>query len=109
MDFIDRRRQKRFPAQLKTRWHNIGTGLMTSIGLGGGFIETSEEPPYNIEFLIEIEFPQQLWVKLPAKIIYNLSSRGFGISFSNLTEEQTHTLEEILKYIQLKMEASLVQ
>jgi hypothetical protein len=79
---------------------------ISSIGTGGCFIDT--ENPFNTGevFTVEIEFPAGIWVPLPAESIYVLSSKGIGVSFNQLSEDERSMLEEILKYVQLKLQTT---
>lgn len=97
----ERRAIERVPVTVKVRWNDMphdANGWMLDLSTGGCFIEAEIEPQPDEQLEVAMLTPIGNWVQLPARVVYQLPDRGFGLRFKQLSRIEQSMLEMLLEY-----------
>lgn len=99
MEF-ERRKYKRVVVSFEVKFfgtQNYGARV-SDISLGGCYVETIAYVAVGEVLTLEIETPTGYWLKLRGKVKYVHPNVGFGVSFLQLSKDETDVLESIIEY-----------
>jgi hypothetical protein len=91
------------PASLPVEWGLTPKyeyhGKITSLSHGGCLIETDAiQPLYDKTIHIRVPLPEREWWEVHGHVLYYLRDTGFGVEFSNLTDEDSATLRRLMQH-----------
>lgn len=64
---------------------------------GGCFVTSIFEQQRGIEVLLEIDLPYEGWITVHAKTLYHRPDYGFGVRFTQMTDQTRVRLDRALK------------
>jgi hypothetical protein len=73
-------------------------GNITSLSHGGCFVQTTARATENQIVYLKCWLPSERWFALRGRVTYSLTKIGFGVSFTDLTDEQREMLALIVEY-----------
>ena len=99
----DRRRHDRVPGPFDGR--RVGV-LHTPVQIydlseGGCFINSMHEQRPGIAIVLEIELPDEGWIRVKCETLYDKSGFGFAVRFVDMTEGISKRLERGLERIRI--------
>ena len=95
----DRRHFPRRHMILEVRSEDLGQSDLhtTDISLGGCYIETMGHVIVGDQISFEIRLPVGNWILLKGVVVYHHQSMGFGLRYTDLTEEQRSVLTQLIE------------
>ena len=94
----ERRRQPRASVMLEIRWEDLSgqyNARITDISADGCYIESIGQVTVGQQIRFEIRLPTGSWVPFRGEVVNHQPNLGFGVRFSDLTEQQKKLLAEI--------------
>ena len=74
-------------------------GKITSLSHGGCLLQTEAvQPLYDKTIRIRVPLPDHDWWETKGRVLYYLREVGFGVEFSELTEEDAATLRRLMQH-----------
>ena len=94
----ERRKDERKPLILEVRSDDLGqAGLRTAdLSLGGCYIEAMGQVTVGSKINLEIRLQTGDWMPFHGEVVYHHPTVGFGLHFTDLTEEQKNQLALII-------------
>lgn len=91
------------PTSLPVEWGPTNkcqySGKVTSLSSGGCLIKTSAiQPLYGKTIFIRVPLPDQEWWEVQGTILYYVRDFGFGVEFTDLTDEDKSTLRLLMQH-----------
>lgn len=68
------------------------SGTVTSLSFLGCFIKTKGWATKDQKIFLRLWLPEERWLRLQGVVIYHLESIGFGLTFTELGEEEESAL-----------------
>ncbi|MDT7690609.1 MAG: PilZ domain [Acidobacteriota bacterium] len=98
-----RRQVVRVPTSLPVEWGLTPkyeyNGKITSLSHGGCLLQTiAIQPLFDKTIHIRVPLPDHEWWEMRGTVLYYLRDIGFGVEFSDLTDEDTSTLRQLMQY-----------
>lgn len=98
-----RRKVVRVPASLPVEWgltkkyqHD---GKITSLSGGGCLLQTSAiQPLFEKPIFIRVPLPDREWWEVRGSVLYYIHDVGFGVEFSDMTDEDHSTLRQLMQH-----------
>ena len=93
----------RVPASLPVEWgltekYEYG-GKITSLSHGGCLLQTGAiQPLFDKTIYIRVPLPDHEWWEVRGSALYYLRDVGFGVEFTDLTDEDAATLRRLMQY-----------
>jgi hypothetical protein len=99
-EYPERRRHERIRVSFFIDWgFDTDCGRqarITSLSLGGCFLQTPDEAQAGQSLYIRMSLPEEHL--LAAEVRYHMPAVGFGIMFTNLTPQEQAALETLIEY-----------
>lgn len=97
----ERRQEARVPVSLEARWVGIAgryTARVSDLSFHGCFFETigSAAPGETIGF--DVHLPTGRWLSLQGIVAFTDQHIGFGVSFTNLSQETHGFIARLVEY-----------
>jgi hypothetical protein len=96
------RNVKRIKADLHCSWGLTDAcprnGTITSMSIKGCFVKTTAVATDGQIIFINCWLPSRRWELLRGKVIYHIEKIGFGLSFTELSEEQKEMIAVLIEY-----------
>jgi hypothetical protein len=73
-------------------------GNITSISHGGCFVQTTARATEDQAVYLKCWLPSERWFALRGRVSYCLTKIGFGLNFTDLTDEQREMIALIIEY-----------
>ena len=74
-------------------------GKITSLSRGGCLLQTEAiQPLFGKTIHIRIPLPEREWWEVQGEVLYYLRDVGFGVEFSDLTDEDAATLRRLMQH-----------
>ncbi|MDQ3917232.1 MAG: PilZ domain-containing protein [Acidobacteriota bacterium] len=74
-------------------------GKITSLSPNGCLLQTeSIQPLYGKTIHLRIPLPEGDWCEVRGRALYYLRDTGFGVEFSDLTQEDSATLRRLMRH-----------
>ena len=74
-------------------------GKITSLSRGGCLLQTDAiQPLFGKTIYIRIPLPDHEWWEVHGEVLYYLRDVGFGVEFSDLSDEDASTLRQLMQY-----------
>jgi hypothetical protein len=98
-----RRKVARVPASLPVEWgltHRYEHhGKIISLSRGGCLLETAAvQPLFGKTIHVRVPLPEREWWEVRGRVLYYLRDTGFGVEFSDLTDEDAATLRRLMQH-----------
>ena len=93
----------RVPASLPVEWgltrkYEHG-GKIMSLSHGGCLLQTHAiQPLFDKTIYIRVPLPDREWWEVQGRALYYLRDVGFGVEFTDLTDEDTATLRRLMQH-----------
>ena len=93
----------RVPASLPVEWgltekYEYG-GKITSLSHGGCLLQTEAiQPLFGKTIYIRVPLPDREWWEVRGRALYYLRDVGFGVEFTDLTDEDAATLRALMRH-----------
>ncbi|MDQ1612232.1 MAG: PilZ domain [Pyrinomonadaceae bacterium] len=98
----NRRDAERVKTALRCHWglseDSPRNGNITSLSHGGCFVQTTANAAEEQLIYLSCWLPSQRWLALRGRVTYHLSKVGFGLTFTDLTDEQREMLALLIEY-----------
>ena len=95
----EKRRADRIAVVLEATWDG-GSGLrearVSDIAPGGCFVDTIGQAALGEVVHINVRLPSGDWLTLSGIVVHLNLHMGFGISFTNLSEEQRQSINQLI-------------
>ena len=76
-------------------------GKITSLSRGGCLLQTEAiQPLFGKTIYIRIPLPEREWWEVRGEVLYYLRDVGFGVEFSDLTDQDSATLRALMRHHQ---------
>jgi hypothetical protein len=98
-----RRRVVRVTSSLPVEWgltekYEHG-GKITSLSHGGCLLQTvAIQPLHGKTIYIRVPLPDRDWLEVRGRALYYLREVGFGVEFTDLTDEDAATLRALMRH-----------
>ena len=91
------------PASLPVEWgltkKYAHGGKITSLSHGGCLLQTEAiQPLFDKTIYIRVPLPDREWWEVRGRALYYLRDVGFGVEFTDLTEEDAATLRRLMQH-----------
>ena len=99
MTFDTARRFERVDIPLEVRMKNVSSKNIVrtnDISMGGCYIQTIESAAVGEHVDFEMEMPTGGWLPLRGEVIYQHPNIGFGIRFTDLSEQAQNKLARLI-------------
>ncbi len=100
IDYPERRRHARVKLSLYIDWgfdeDCTRTARITSLSVGGCFVQTDEEATSGQPLFVCIELPEKRLLR--GEVRYHMPGVGFGVMFRDLTIEDQLKLEDLVEH-----------
>jgi hypothetical protein len=74
-------------------------GKITSLSHGGCLLQTHAiQPLFDKTIYIRVPLPDREWWEVRGRALYYLRDVGFGVEFSDLSDEDASTLRQLMQY-----------
>ena len=74
-------------------------GKITSLSRGGCLLQTEAiQPLFGKTIHIRIPLPEHEWWEVRGEVLYYLRDVGFGVEFSDLTDQDAATLRALMRH-----------
>ena len=98
-----RRKLVRVPVALPVEWGLTNKyeyhGKITSLSHRGCLLQTvAVQPLFDKTIRIRFPLPDQDWWETQGRVLYYLRDVGFGVEFSDLTDEDDATLRRLMQH-----------
>jgi hypothetical protein len=97
----DRRSEKRFEVCLDAVWDGSGhlPARITDLSEGGCFVDTTGEALLGELLTFRVEVPGGSSLELRGEVAHQQQTVGFGLRFTDLTDEQLEQLRSFIDYL----------
>lgn len=97
----ERRNEKRFEVCLDAVWDGSGhlPARITDLSEGGCFVDTTGEVFIGELLTFKVEVPGGAWLELRGEVAHQQQTVGFGLRFTDLTDEQREQLRSFIDYL----------
>lgn len=96
------KRTKRIKTDLQCTWGLTDAcprnGKITSLSLKGCFVKTTAATTDGQTVFINCWLPSRRWELLRGKVLYHIEKIGFGLNFTDLSEEHREMIAELIGY-----------
>ena len=91
------------PASLPVEWgltkNYRHQGKIVSLSSGGCLLQTTAiQPLFDKPLFIRIPLPEQDWWEVQGQVLYYLRDIGFGVEFTDMTDDDRSTLRQLMQY-----------
>ncbi|HYG80036.1 MAG TPA: PilZ domain-containing protein [Pyrinomonadaceae bacterium] len=97
-----RRIAERVKTQIQCTWGTTKecprNGQITSLSGRGAFILTKAVVAVGQNVFVRIWLPSERWMAVRARVIYQLAEVGFGIAFSDLSDDEFTQIEALIDH-----------
>ena len=93
------REYKRFPVSLEVVLDFLSgkpQARISDLSISGGFIDSIVNVREREPVFFSLRGPTGEWVQLSGEVIYHLPNIGFGIRFTDLSEEKRTLIEQLI-------------
>ena len=101
----ERRTNKRKRLLLEARWESMSsshTARIEDLSLGGCFVDTVGRVELKEAVNVEIQYPSGEWLSLRGQVASYQPGVGFGMSFTELSEDQLAGLMNLMSSLEEK-------
>lgn len=97
----ERRSEERMEVSLEAVWDGHGTRPVRIIDLseGGCYVDTTGEACIGEQLTLRVRLPDNGWLELTGEVAHHQVPVGFGLRFSNLTDEQREQLRSFIEHL----------
>ena len=97
----ERRTEQRMEVSLDAVWDGHGNrpARITDLSEGGCFVDTTGESYIGEQLSFRILLPDGEWLELTGKVAHRHVPVGFGLRFTNLTNEQREQLRSFIEHL----------
>lgn len=95
----ERRSSERKKVLLEAKWSSMSRrheARVDDVSLGGCFVNTYGHVEFNEPVELEIRLPSGAWLALHGTVASYHAGVGFGMSFTELSDEQTALLKDLI-------------
>ena len=97
----EQRKHVRPPLLFEVLWEGL-TGKSTArtmdINVGGCFIDTvADEVAIGESVQVKLGLPNGEWIVVQGEVVYRLPHTGFGVRFTNISDEDRKRIEAFVK------------
>ena len=94
----ERRNEERMEVSLEAVWEGQQNrpARITDLSEGGCFVDTTGESYIGEQLTFRVLLPDGAWLELTGEVTHQHIPVGFGLRFSNLTDEQLEQLREFI-------------
>jgi PilZ domain len=97
-----RRIAERVKTQIQCTWGTTKecprNGQITSLSGRGAFILTKAVVSVGQNIFVRIWLPSERWMAIRARVIYQLSEVGFGVTFNELTDDEADQIVALVDH-----------
>ena len=98
----EQRRAERVRASLFAIWDmtqtNVASADVINFSTGGCFMHSRNGLPAQQEVDLQLRLPTERWLQTRGRIVHTHEPDGFGVHFTELTEEDRTMLELLVDY-----------
>ena len=73
-------------------------GKITSLSSRGCFVKTTAATTDGQTIFVNCWLPDRRWLLLSGTVLYNIEKIGFGLTFTDLNEEQKEGVSSLIEY-----------
>ncbi|HEX5832579.1 MAG TPA: PilZ domain-containing protein [Pyrinomonadaceae bacterium] len=97
----ERRTEARMEVSLDAVWDGHGSrpARITDLSEGGCFVDTTGESYIGEPLTFRVQLPDGAWLELSGEVAHLQVPVGFGLRFSNLTDEQLEKLRSFIEHL----------
>ena len=97
----ERRTEERMEVSLEAVWdaHGKRPARITDLSEGGCFVDTIGESCIGELLTFRVRLPDGGWLELSGEVAHHQVPIGFGLRFSNLTDEQREQLRALIDHL----------
>lgn len=97
----ERRTEERMEVSLEAVWdgHANRPARITDLSEGGCFVDTTGESCIGEQLTFRVRLPDGSWLELTGEVAHYHVPVGFGLRFSNLTDEQREQLRAFIEHL----------
>ena len=97
----ERRTEERMEVSLEAVWDGHGTRpvRITDLSEGGCYIDTTGEAYIGEQLTFRVKLPDGGWLELTGEVAHHQVPVGFGLRFSDLTDEQREQLRAFIEHL----------
>ncbi len=97
----ERRKYERLRIPLEARWEGTScrhAARIYDISLSGCYVEALTPVTQGERIELEIQLPTARWLRLQGEVVHAQPNMGFGVSLTDLREQDRFMLERLLEY-----------
>jgi hypothetical protein len=97
----ERRTEERMEVSLEAVWDGHGNrpARITDLSEGGCFIDTTGESYIGERLTFRVQLPDGSWLELSGEVTHQHVTVGFGLHFTDLTDEQREQLRAFIQHL----------
>ncbi len=97
----ERRNEERMEVSLEAVWDGHGNrpARITDLSEGGCYVDTTGESCIGEQLTFRVLLPDGNWLELTGEVAHYQVPVGFGLRFSNLTDEQRERLRAFIEHL----------
>ena len=97
----ERRSENRFEVCLDAKWEGTRhlPARITDLSEGGCFVDTTGETYIGEVLTFRVQLPDGAWLDLTGEVAHQHRTVGFGLRFSDLSDEQLEQLRAFIDYL----------
>ena len=99
----DRRTEKRWDVCLDAVWEGKSGNhhaRVTDLSEGGCYVDSLGEAQVGEVLAFKLQLPDGEWLELTGEVAHQAPPLGFGLRFTNLSDEQNERLRALLNQLQ---------
>jgi hypothetical protein len=96
----ERRQHRRLPVLFEVEWEGSAgrhEARTADLSVGGCFIDTMGQAAVGEIITFKLRLPAGGWIELRGEVVYQFSSMGFGVRFTDASEADRKQLEWLIK------------
>ncbi|HKV33468.1 MAG TPA: PilZ domain-containing protein [Pyrinomonadaceae bacterium] len=97
----ERRTESRMEVSLEAVWdgHANRPARITDLSEGGCFVDTMCDSYIGEHLTFRVKLPDGGWLELTGEVAHHQAPVGFGLRFSDLTDEQREQLRAFIEHL----------
>lgn len=97
----ERRNEERMEVSLEAVWDGHGNRpvRITDLSEGGCFVDSMSDSYIGEQLSLRVKLPDGGWLELTGEVAHHQAPVGFGLRFSNLTDEQRERLRSFIDHL----------
>jgi Tfp pilus assembly protein PilZ len=97
----ERRTEQRMDVSLEAVWDGHGNrpARITDLSEGGCYVDTTGESCIGERLTFRVQLPDGAWLQLTGEVAHYHVPVGFGLRFTDLTDEQREQLRAFIEHL----------